>query len=133
MSARRVRDDQGAVTALTAAVLAGFVFMFALVVGGAEVLRARSDAFGAAAGAARAGAQELEEAAVVQGVVELNPAAAQAAAQDYLAARGATGSVSVSGADVTVTVTDSVAVPHLGDVIGVSATATVSAIKGQTP
>lgn len=133
MSRRRVRDDRGAVTALTASVLAGFVVMFGLVVGGAEVLQARSDAFGAAAGAARAGAQELEEAAVVQGVVELDPASAVTAAQDYLAARGATGSVAVSGTDVTVTVTDSVTIPHLGDVIGVSATATGSAIKGQTP
>jgi hypothetical protein len=129
----RVRDDRGSITALTASVLAGFVVMFALVVGGAEVLRARSDAFGAAAGAARAGAQELDEAAVVQGLVELDPQAAQAAAQSYLAARGATGSVTVSGTDVTVTVEDSVAIPHLGDVIGVEATATVSAIKGQTP
>jgi hypothetical protein len=103
------------------------------VVGGAEVLRARSDAFGAAAGAARAGAQELEEAAVVQGTVELDPEAAQAAAQSYLVARGATGSVSVSGTDVTVTVSDSVAIPRLGEVIGVEATATVSAIKGETP
>ena len=129
----RVRDDSGQVTALTASVLVVFVVMFALVVGGAEVLRARSDAFGAAAGAARAGAQELEEAAVVQGTVELDPEAAQAAAQSYLAARGATGSVSVSGTDVTVTVADSVAIPRLGDVIGVEATATVSAIKGETP
>jgi hypothetical protein len=129
----RVRDDRGSITALTASVLAGFVVMFALVVGGAEVLRARSDAFGAAAGAARAGAQELDEAAVVQGLVELDPQAAQAAAQSYLAARGATGSVTVSGTDVTVTVEDSVGIPHLGNVIGVEATATVSAIKGQTP
>ena len=129
----RTRDDNGQVTALTASVLVVFVLMFALVVGGAEVLRARSDAFGAAAGAARAGAQELEEAAVVQGTVELDPEAAQAAAQSYLAARGATGSVSVSGTDVTVTVQDSVAIPRLGEVIGVEATATVSAIKGETP
>jgi hypothetical protein len=129
----KVRDDRGSITALTASVLAGFVVMFALVVGGAEVLRARSDAFGAAAAAARAGAQELDEAAVVQGLVELDPQAAQAAAQSYLAARGATGSVTVSATDVTVTVEDSVAIPHLGDVIGVEATATVSAIKGQTP
>jgi Flp pilus assembly protein TadG len=129
----RVRDDSGQVTALTASVLVVFVVMFALVVGGAEVLRARSDAFGAAAGAARAGAQELEEAAVVQGTVELDAEAAQAAAQSYLAARGASGSVSVSGTDVTVTVSDSVAIPRLGEVIGVEATATVSAIKGDTP
>ena len=129
----RVRDDSGQVTALTASVLVVFVVMFALVVGGAEVLRARSDAFGAAAGAARAGAQELEEAAVVQGTVELDAEAAQAAAQSYLAARGASGSVSVSGTDVTVTVSDSVAIPRLGEVIGVEATATVSAVKGDTP
>jgi Flp pilus assembly protein TadG len=129
----RVRDDSGQVTALTASVLVVFVVMFALVVGGAEVLRARSDAFGAAAGAARAGAQELEEAAVVQGTVELDPEAAEAAAQSYLVARGATGSVSMSGTDVTVTVSDSVAIPRLGEVIGVEATATVSAIKGETP
>ena len=129
----RARDDRGSVTALTAGVLPAFVVIFALVVGGSEVLSTRSDAFGAAAGAARAGAQELEEAARVQGTVQLNPAAAVAAAQGYLAARGASGTVSVTGTDVTVTVSDTVAIPLLGRVLSVNATATVSAIKGAHP
>lgn len=128
----RTQDDRGSITALTAGVLSGFVVVFALVVGGSEVLRARSDAFGAAAGAARAGAQELEEAARVQGTVELDPDAAVAAAQEYLAAGGASGSVSVAGSDVTVTVSDAGAIPLLGEMISVQATATVSAIKGTT-
>lgn len=126
-------DDAGSVTAMTAGVLGAFVMMTALVLGGSAVLRARSDAFGVAASAARAGAQALEEEALVQGDVAVDPGAAEDAALRFLAARGATGRVSVAGTDVTVVVEDSVDIPQLGQVVAVEAKATVSAIKGATP
>jgi hypothetical protein len=129
----RPRDDAGSITALTASVLGGLMLMSALVAGGSAVLRARSDAFGLAAAAARAGAQELDEDAVMEGTIELDPGAAEAAAQTYLASRGATGVVAVNGSDVVVTVQDSVSIPQLGQVISVSSTATVSARRGATP
>jgi hypothetical protein len=118
---------------MTAGVLGAFVMMTALVLGGSAVLRARSDAFGVAASAARAGAQALDEEALVQGDVAIDPGAAEEASLRFLAARGATGRVSVVGTDVTVVVEDSVDIPQLGQVVAVEAKATVSAIKGATP
>ena len=126
----RARSDAGSITAMTATVVAGFVMMLALVVGGGAVLRARTDAFGTAAAAARAGAQQLDEDALAQGDVVIDTANAEAAAQGYLAAQGADGTVSIAGADVVVTVNETVAVPELGQSVTISATATVSAIKG---
>ena len=126
----RARGDAGSITAMTATVVAGFVMMLALVVGGGAVLRARTDAFGTAAAAARAGAQQLDEDALAQGDVVIDTANAEAAAQGYLAAQGAEGTVSIAGADVVVTVNETVAIPQLGQSVTISATATVSAIKG---
>jgi hypothetical protein len=124
------RGDEGSITAMTAAVVAGFVLMLALVVGGGAVLRARTDAFGTAAAAARAGAQQLDDDARAQGDVVLNVSQAESAAQAYLSRHGANGTVTVSGADVSVTVNNTVAIPQLGQSVSISATATVSAIKG---
>jgi hypothetical protein len=128
----RARSDAGSITAMTATVVAGFVLMLALVVGGGAVLRARTDAFGTAAAAARAGAQQLDEDALAQGDVVIDIDKAEAAAQGYLAAQGANGTVSIAGADVVVTVNETVAIPQLGQSVTISATATVSAIKGAT-
>ena len=129
----RPRDDAGAVTAMTAGALGGFVLLSMLVFGGSAVLRARSDAFGHAASAARAAAQVLEDDALARGEVEIDPTGATAAARAHLAAVGATGNVTVSGTDVTVTVTDAVEMPMLANTVTVDATATVSAMKGTTP
>ena len=126
----RARSDAGSITAMTATVVAGFVMMLALVVGGGAVLRARTDAFGTAAAAARAGAQQLDEDALAQGDVVIDIDQAEAAAQGYLATQGADGTVSIAGADVVVTVNETVAIPQLGQSVTISATATVSAIKG---
>jgi hypothetical protein len=124
------RTDEGSITAMTAAVVGGFVLMLALVVGGGAVLRARTDAFGTAAAAARAGAQQLDEDALARGEVVLDTGGAEEAAQTYLAVHGAEGAVSISGADVIVTVSETVPIPQLGQSVSISATATVSAIKG---
>ena len=126
----RRRDDAGAVTAMTAGALGGIVLLSMLVFGGSAVLRARSDAFGHAASAARAGAQVLEDDALARGDIMIDVDGAEAAAYQYLAAAGAEGTVTVSGADVTVTVADAVAMPMFGNVIAVDATATVSAMRG---
>lgn len=126
----RRHDDRGSVAVLTAGVLAVLIGMVMLVLGGSEVLRARSDAFGRAASAARAGAQALNEDRLVAGAVEIDEDAAVAAAQQYLASVGAKGTASVDGTDVVVTVTDTVDIPYVGQSFTVDATATVSAIKG---
>jgi hypothetical protein len=57
------------------------------------------------AAAARAGAQELDVTVLHQGGVRLNPDAAATAAQALLDAAATTGTVTVAGDTVTVTVT----------------------------
>lgn len=84
--------------------LAAFL-MVGLVIDGGVMLRARSDAFAIAASAARVGAQQLDSDAAVEGEAVLDPVAAEAVALDYLAAQGVTGSVTVEGDIVRVSVT----------------------------
>jgi Flp pilus assembly protein TadG len=97
--------DRGYVTLFTAGVALGVVSVIGLVLDGGRALRAQSDSFGAAAAAARAGAQELDPVASVNGEVRLDDVQAKVAAQEFLAARGLSGTVSVSDTRITVTVT----------------------------
>lgn len=104
-----------------------------LVLDGGVVLRARSDAFGLAAAAARAGAQQLDPSAAVEGRAVLDPAAARQVATAFVAAHGGVGTVIVDGDRVTVTVTEAAHLQML-EVVGahtvtVHATATVRAVK----
>jgi hypothetical protein len=80
------------------------VLVVALVLDGGTVLRARSSSYDLAGGAARAGAQELDQQALADGAVSVDPDAARAAAVDWLAVRGVEGVVEVDGDTVTVTV-----------------------------
>jgi hypothetical protein len=108
-----------------------------LVLDGGTMLRARSDAFSFAAAAARAGAQQLDGDAAVEGATVLDPAAAQQAALDYLAGRGATGTVTVTPETITVTVS-STAHLQLLTLVGAhtasfTATSTVDVVKVDLP
>jgi Flp pilus assembly protein TadG len=118
-------------TVWTVALAFSCVLLVGLVHDAGRALRARSDAFGTAAAAARAGAQQLDRAAAVTGTLRLDPDAAQVAAQQFLADRGVTGSVTVGEMEVAVTVTDTTdlqIVPY-GSVT-VDATATAQAVQG---
>jgi hypothetical protein len=97
------RDDRGFVAPFTVAVATALIWLLAIVLDGGRWMRAQSNTFGAAAAAARAGAQEIDEAAVLRGQLALDEAAARDAAYDYLATRGLDGSVTVEGLEVTVT------------------------------
>jgi Flp pilus assembly protein TadG len=97
--------DRGYVTLFTAGVALGVVSVIGLVLDGGRALRAQSDSFGAAAAAARAGAQELDPVASVSGEVRLDSVQANVAAHEFLAARGLSGTVRVTDTRVTVTVT----------------------------
>ena len=100
----QARGDRGFVAPFTLAVLVAFVWLVAAVFDGGRWIRAQSDTFGAAAAAARTGAQQIDEAAVLDdGELRLDEQAARQAARDYLAARGLTGTVVVDGLEVTVT------------------------------
>jgi len=96
--------DRRYVTLFTAGVALGVISVVGLVLDGGRALRAQSDAFGVAAAASRAGAQELDASASVNGEVRLDPAGASSAAEDFLTARGLKGTVRVTDTRVTVTV-----------------------------
>lgn len=133
----RLAGDRGSVTVWTISATVACVLILGLVLDGGAMLRARSDAFGLAGAAARAGAQQLDSAAAVEGRAVLDPAAAEQAALDHLAARSATGTVTVSGDAITVTVTSSADLQLLtlagADVASFTATATVHAVKVDQP
>lgn len=133
----RLGDDRGSVTVWAISATVACMLLVGLVLDGGTMLRARSDAFSVASAAARAGAQQLDPAAAVEGNAVLDPDAAQQAALDYLADRGATGTVTVTGDSITVTVTSSVDLQLLslagGDTATFAATATVNAVKVDLP
>jgi hypothetical protein len=109
------------------------VLLIGLVLDGGVVLRARSDAFGLAGAAARVGAQQLDPSSAVEGDAVIDPTGAREAATAYLAARNASGTITVSGNSVTVTVTVPAHLQMLqvlgASTVAVHATATARAIK----
>lgn len=129
----RGRDDRGSVTVWTISAVVSCMLMLALVVDGGTMLRARSDAFALAAAAARAGAQQLDRDAAVQGETKLDPSTAEQAALDYLAAHGATGNATVTARSITVTVHSHAELQLLRGAGEFTATSTVNAIKVEAP
>jgi len=101
---RRAAGDHGLATIWTISAAVACLFMVGLVLDGGTVLRARSSSFDLAGEAARAGAQQLDQPALAQGRVVIDPEAARAAALEWLATRDTTGTVTVDGDVVTVTV-----------------------------
>ncbi len=132
----RLQGDAGVVTTWSVVVVVACAAMAGLVLDGGAVLRAHSDAFAVAATAARAGAQELSETAAQGGDVVLDPTAAQDAAAAYLAARDATGTVTVTGATLSVTVQTQAELQLLtvlgASTVDVTATASVDALEAPT-
>lgn len=118
----RCSDDRGSATVWMIGVTVAAFLMVGLVLDGGVMLRARSDAFAIAASAARVGAQQLDSDAAVEGLTALDPVAAEQAALAYLAAQGVTGSVTVTGDTVTVSVTTTANLQLLSLVGGGSAT-----------
>ena len=106
---RRARLDDaesGMVTAFVVIFTLALVLMAGLVLDGGLALAAKVQAVDDAQAAARAGAQAIDIPTYrASGQITLDPAQATADAERYLAAAGRTGTVSVSGEQVTVTVT----------------------------
>lgn len=134
---RRGRGDRGSATVWMIGVTVSAFLLVGLVLDGGTMLRARSDAFSVAGAAARVGAQQLDPDAAVEGLTVLDPIAAERAVQDYLAASGVTGTARVIDDTVTVTVTTEAQLQMLrlvgGDTVTFDATATVEAVKVETP
>ena len=121
-----VRDD-GRVAAFVVTLVVAILALAGLTLDGGLALASKVQANDEAQSAARAGAQAIDLAAYrATGVVHLSPATAVTDAQHYLAGIGATGTVSVAGDTVTVTVT---AVRHtqLLQLVGI----TVLTVHGQ--
>jgi len=98
--------EEGQVSAFVVTLLVAILALAGLTLDGGLALAAKVRASGQAEAAARAGAQALDLGSYrANGAVRLVPAHAAAQARSYLATVGATGTVSVSGDTVTVTVT----------------------------
>ena len=125
------RNERGSASILIAALGLALLMATGLAVDGGRKLGALSDARTAADNAARAGAQMID-ADSYRGTGEpvIDPAAATAAATDYLARHGYAGTVSVSGPTVSVTVTLSVPTRLLPGPMSVSATESATAVAG---
>ena len=117
------RDDRGAASILFAVVGVALLMATGLAVDGGRKLGALSEARDIADNAARAGAQMIDEDTYrSSGIPALDPAAATQRAHAYLATHGHTGTVTVAGAAITVTVTGLFQLPEsnvtdIGDTI----------------
>jgi Flp pilus assembly protein TadG len=131
----RGRGDVGFVSAWTVVIAVACWAMVGLVVDGGRALRERSSAFGAAAAAARAGVQEIDERAAALGALELDEEEAEESADKYLDHRGFDGTVTVDGLDVIVTVEGQTDMTILAAPQSVSYTVTARAraVQGDGP
>lgn len=137
MTPRRaaVRPDAGTASIILVLLAPALFGVAGLVVDGGRAINARQRAADQAEQAARAASDALDVSALRAGApLVLDPLAARAAAERYLTAAGATGSVAVSGGTVRVTVagttpTAFLAVLGIGR-INVTGTATARPARG---
>lgn len=117
----RRRDDRGSITVWLALASFVMIFLVGLAVDLGGQVHAHERAHDLAAQAARAGGEEVEGGAAIQGHgLAIDPAAARTAAQRYLDAAGVNGTVAITnGNSITVTVHDSYDPRFLG-VIGIN-------------
>lgn len=124
-------DERGSTTILIAALGLALLMAAGLAVDGGRKLGALSEARNIADNAARAGAQMVDaDTYRATGTPILDPAAAVARSNDYLARHGHSGTVTVDGATVTVTVTIQVPTRFLPGPFVVSATESATAVTG---
>jgi Flp pilus assembly protein TadG len=108
-------DERGQVTAFVALITLSLLLVVGLVLDGGFILATKRQVDNEAAAAARAGAQEVStEVLRASGRSELDERRAEAAALDYLAAIGRTGTATAIGDTVTVEVTASRSLLILG-------------------
>jgi Flp pilus assembly protein TadG len=131
----RRHDERGSITVWLALASFVMIFLVGLAVDLGGQVHAHERAHDVAAQAARAGAEEVEGAAAIQGrELTINPAAARAAAQRYLDVAGVDGTVSIrNGNTITVTVNDHYDPQFLGLIginrLDVTGTATARLIR----
>jgi Flp pilus assembly protein TadG len=105
---RRPRDERGSISIWLAVSALVMMMLVGLAVDLGGQVHAKQRAHDIAAEAARTGGEQVQAAPAIQGdYVAVNPIAARHAAEDYLAAAGVSGTVTISGGDtITVHVTD---------------------------
>jgi hypothetical protein len=125
-----LRDEDGTVSAFVAVLAIALVAVAGLAYDGGQIIAATAHARDIAGAAARTGAQQAAPADVHAGRTGLDPAAAHAAAAEFLDAAGATGSVTVDGPQVrvSVTLTQPMRILPVGDRT-ITVTATSSAVS----
>lgn len=98
--------ERGSITAFVAVVASALVLVAGMAYDGGQVIAAHNAARNDAERAARAGAQQIDlDHLRATNEPRLDPAAAEAAALEYLERAGATGTATASGTSITVTVT----------------------------
>ncbi len=129
-------DQDGSISAFVVLLLVALMALLGLVVDGGAALSARQSAADEAEQAARAGAGALSVEALRTGSLQLDPAAAVAAAESFAAAAGHPGTATVSGGVVTVQIHYRMATEVLGlvgiDSLPVSAVASAADVQGVT-
>lgn len=131
----RRHDERGSITVWLALASFVMIFLVGLAVDLGGHVHAHERAHDVAAQAARAGGEEVEGAAAIQGrQLTIDPAAARAAAQRYLDVAGVDGTVSIhNGNTITVTVHDRYDPQFLGLIgihrLDVTGTATARLIR----
>jgi Flp pilus assembly protein TadG len=105
--ARLQRTERGAAAAIIVLFTIALMAVAGLVIDGGYALGEQRRAMNAAEQAARAGSDQLDQGALRDGEVRVDPARARAAAREYLAAAGLDGTVAVAGGTVTVTISTS--------------------------
>ena len=128
-------DERGSITGFVAVIATALVMVAGMAYDGGQVIHAHNAARNDAEQAARAGAQQIDITHLRQtSEPRLDPAEAEAAALDYLAQVGATGTASVDGADITVSVTRTQQLRILpGQDRTITVTETASAVEEATP
>lgn len=102
----RPDNDAGMISAFVLAAMIGLMAVVGLGLDPGEAYAAKIRTIGQAEAAARAGAQQINLTVYrTTGTLQLNPAAAQQAAQRYLAAEHVAGTATATTARVTVTIT----------------------------
>ncbi|MGO2112435.1 MAG: pilus assembly protein TadG-related protein [Pseudoclavibacter sp.] len=130
----RARDERGSSQVLIILSVVALIVVIGLVVDGAGQVQARTNAQHVAASAARAAVSAIGGDTVDGATLAVDSAAAEFAAREQLEASGLTGTVDVTGAVVTVTVTDVYRTAFLSligiESLNVTASASASLIDG---
>ena len=125
-----MRRDGGQATAFTVVMTVAVLALAGLVLDAGLAVSTKVEAVSAAQSAARAGARELDVAALrTTGIVRIDPVKARIAARDWLGRAQLTGIVTVTGNQVTVSVTTArqTQLLHMIGVASIPITATATA------